>query len=229
MAGSQNRGVALLDLLLPPSCAGCGRYGEILCGRCRAKLRPLNAGDGFLAPDPGVLVGEAFILAVAAFAHREEAQRILRRLKYGGGQRVAEPLAGQALPAFRRLLAVSGHAPLVPVPLHRVRQRDRGYNQADLLSAALARRAGLDVWPALVRCRATERQHGLDRATRLRNLRHAMTFQPPATFAGSDRRPASVILVDDILTTGATFEACAAVLGEAGVDTVYGFAIAREV
>ena len=194
-------------------------------------LRPLNADDGFLAPDPGVVVGEAFVLAVAAFAHRDEAQRILRRLKYGGGQRVAEPLARQALPALRRLLAVSGDAPLVPVPLHRVRQRDRGYNQAHLLAAALARRAGLGVWPALVRRRPTERQHGLDRATRLRNLRHAMAFLPPsaAATAGAGGQPASVILVDDILTTGATFEACAVILREAGIETVYGFAMAREV
>jgi ComF family protein len=221
--------VGLLELLLPPSCAGCNRYGEILCPQCRAGLQPLTAKDGFLAPDPGVVVGDAFVLAVAAFAHRDEAQRILRRLKYGGGRRVAEPLARQAAPALRRLLTVSGDAPLVPVPLHRMRQRDRGYNQADLLAAALGRRARLGVWPALVRRRPTERQHGLDRATRLRNLRHAMAFHPPAPPAGKVSPPASVILVDDILTTGATFEACAVILREAGIGTVYGFAIAREV
>jgi ComF family protein len=221
--------VAILDLLLPPSCAGCGCYGEVLCGRCRVGLQPLNADEGFLAPDPGVVVGEMFILAVAAFAHRDGAQRILRRLKYGGGQRVAEPLAREALPALRRLLAVTGDTPLVPVPLHRVRQRDRGYNQAHLLAAALARGAGLGVWPALVRGRPTERQHGLDRATRLRNLRHAMAFYPPASAAAAVGQPRSVIVVDDILTTGATFEACAVILREAGIEAVYGFAIAREV
>ena len=221
--------MGVLELLLPPSCAGCGRYGEILCARCQTRLRPLTADDGFLAPDPGVVVGETFVLAVAAFAHRDEAQRILRRLKYGGGQRVADPLARLAVPALGRLLAVSGNAPLMPVPLHRFRQRDRGYNQADLLAAALARRARLDVWPALVRSRPTERQHGLDRATRMRNLRHAMTFRPPAPAPSGAGWPASVILVDDILTTGATFEACAGILRDAGVGTVYGFAMAREV
>jgi ComF family protein len=222
--------VGLIELLLPPSCAGCGRYGEILCVQCRAGLQPLASDDGFLAPDSGVVVGETFILAVAAFAHRDEAQRILRRLKYGGGQRVAEPLARQAAAALRRLLAVSGDAPLVPVPLHRARQRDRGYNQADLLATALARHTRLAVWPALVRRRPTERQHGLDRATRLRNLRDAMAFHPPASPPARDRSsPPAVILVDDILTTGATFEACAVILREAGIETVYGFAIAREV
>ncbi|MGH2489242.1 MAG: ComF family protein [Candidatus Limnocylindria bacterium] len=222
--------VALLDLVLPPSCAGCGRYGTAICSACRASLRPPGlASDAFLASDHSVVVGDALILATAAFAHREAAQRILRRLKYGGGRRLAGLLAELALPALSRLLAVSGPAALVPVPLHRSRQRDRGYNQAELLARELARRTNLTVWPALVRRRATQRQHGLDRTTRLRNLSQAMelsTVRPPA--AAHEAMPA-VLLVDDILTTGATLEACAVILRAAGVPAVYGFAVAREV
>jgi ComF family protein len=215
--------VGLLEVLLPPSCAGCGRYGDAICAACRSALRrPWDPADRFIAPDPGVVVGEAFVVAVAAFAHRDKAQRIIRKLKYGGGRRLAEPLARRARPAFRRLLEVSGPAPLVPVPLHRSRERDRGYNQAHLLARALGRQAELPVRPLLVRRRATERQHGLDRATRVRNLRDAM-----AVVAGP--APPVVILVDDILTTGATFEACAVILREAGAEAVYGFALAREV
>lgn len=221
--------MGLLDVLLPPSCAGCGRYGEPICAVCRSRLRPLsNGSDLFLAADPGVVVGEALVLAAAAFAHRDEAQRILRRLKYGGGRRLAAPLAREAMPAFRRLLAITGPVPLVPVPLHRTRQRDRGYNQAELIARELGRQARLPVWPAIRRRRRTTRQHGLDRATRLRNLRDAMTFEPPPPSVGA-AYPATVIVVDDILTTGATFEASAVVLQIAGVCEVYGFAIAREV
>ncbi|HEY7452317.1 MAG TPA: ComF family protein [Candidatus Limnocylindria bacterium] len=215
--------MGLLEVLLPPSCAGCGRYGDAICSACRSALRrPWDPADRFLAPDPGVVVGESFVVAVAAFAHRDEAQRIIRRLKYGGGRHLADPLARRAQPAFRRLLGVSGPGPLVPVPLHRSRERERGYNQAHLLALALGQEARLPVWPLLVRRRATERQHGLDRATRVRNLRDAMAVLPgPA--------PPVVVLVDDILTTGATFEACAVILREAGAAAVYGFALAREV
>lgn len=224
--------MGLLDLLLPPSCAGCGRYGEVVCGPCRASLCPLwTSCSAFLAPDPGVVIGDALTVAVAAVAHREAAQRILRRLKYGGGRRLAEPLADVALPALERLLVISGPAVLVPVPLHEARQRDRGYNQAALLAASLARRTGLAVWPVLVRARATERQHSLDRASRLRNIRQAMALDPSLT-AGAGRTghsPTAAIVVDDILTTGATLEACAATLQAAGVERIYGFAIAREV
>jgi len=222
--------MALLDLLLPPACAGCGRYGAAICPACRGSLRPLASNaDQFLAPDPSIAVGDALILAMAAFAHRDASQRILRRLKYGSGQRLAGPLAELALPALRRLLAVTGPAALVPVPLHQSRQRDRGYNQAELLATELARRTQMAVWPALVRRRATQRQHGLDRATRLRNLSRAMalsTVRPPH---GSDGGSVAVVLVDDILTTGATLEACAVILRAAGVPAVYGFAVAREV
>lgn len=223
--------MGLLDVLLPPACAGCGRFGHVVCNACQANLRLLSDGrDEFLAADPGIVVGDGFVLAAAAFPHRDEAKRILRCLKYGGGRSLAGPLAGQALPAFRALLAISGHAPLVPVPLHRARHRERGYNQASLLAEALARATSLEVWPAIARRRSTQRQHGLDRATRLRNLRNAMAYAPPVPGRDGPRAlPETVILVDDILTTGATFEACAAILRAAGIRAVYGFAIAREV
>lgn len=175
------------------------------------------------------MIGDALILGTAAFAHRDAAQRILRRLKYGSGRRLAGLLAELTLPALNRLLAVTGPAVLVPVPLHRSRQRDRGYNQAELLAHELARRTGLRVWPALVRHRATQRQHSLDRATRLRNLSQAMALSAARPPAGQQDALPTVVLVDDILTTGATLEACAVILRAAGAPAVYGFAVAREV
>ena len=176
------------------------------------------------------MVGEAFVLAIAAFAHRDVAQRVLRRLKYGGGRRLAQPLAEEALPAFRGLLTMSGPAPLVPVPLHADRLRTRGYNQAALLAEHLGRRCGLETWAALERRRPTDRQHRLDRAARIRNLDGAFGLHPRTAAAlRTGRAPPAVILIDDILTTSATMEACAAVLLAAGVDSVYGFAFAREV
>ena len=221
--------VALIDVLLPPACAGCGGYGSLLCGTCRDALDPpADDEDAFLAPDAGTVLGQHFVLAIAAFSHRGVAQRALRRLKYGDARRASGPLARAALPAFRRLSAVSGPAALVPVPLHPERLRLRGYNQAALLAAELARCSGARVWPGLRRARPTERQHGLDRAARLRNLSGAFRVEQ-RWMAASRNPPDTAILVDDILTTSATMEACAAVLAGAGIGSVYGFAIAREV
>ncbi len=169
------------------------------------------------------MVGTDVDLVVAAFRHDSAARRCLQRLKYGSASRLAMPLAEAALPAFDRLLAVSGPAALVPVPVHVVRARERGYNQARLLADALGTLRGLPVVDVLVRGRATHRQHGLDRSSRLANLRAAFSVRAGA------RVPARTILVDDILTTGATLEACAAALRAARPGSVYGFAVAREV
>jgi len=132
-------------------------------------------------------------------------------------------LAERAASRFGDLTAVAGSAVLVPVPIHPLRLRERGYNQAALLATGLSRATGMPTADLLFRQRATTRQHRLDRAARLRNLRDAFAVKANA------RAPPVAILVDDILTTSATLEACAAVLSAAGAAHVFGFAVAREV
>lgn len=216
--------MGLFDLLLPGACAGCGRYGAVLCASCVASMQPAGAPvDRFAASDPGVVVGDAMELAMAAFAHEGAMRRALQRLKYGGAGRLAAPLALAAAPSLRRLLNLTGDAALVPVPVHAARRRQRGYNQAELLSAELGRLVQLHVVDVLVRNRPTTRQHGLGRAARLHNLRGALGIRPNA------RVPAVAIVVDDILTTAATLEACAETLRRHGAERVFGFAVAREV
>lgn len=216
--------MGLLELLLPPACAGCGRYGELLCRECLAAFRPAtDPRDRFAAADPGTVIGDALELAVAAFVHAGPTRRALQRLKYGGAGRLAVPLAAAALPALRELLSVCGPLPLVPVPVHPARLRQRGYNQAALLARELGRGAGLPVVEILERRRATTRQHGLGKVARLHNLRGAFAVR------GGQRVPTAALLVDDILTTSATLEACAQALRGAGCERLFGFAIAREV
>ena len=216
--------MGLVDLLLPPACAGCGRFGHLVCDACLAGFRAATTPDDrFVASDPGTIVGEALELAIAAFAHDGSLRRALQRLKYGGSGRIAVPLATAAAPALQALTGMCGQLPLVPVPVHAARERQRGYNQAALLADALATEARLPVRDILQRSRATLRQHGLGKAARLHNLRGAFSLRDGA------RVPPQLILVDDILTTSATLEACAQVLRDAGAVSVYGFAIAREV
>jgi ComF family protein len=150
-------------------------------------------------------------------------RRALAALKYTGASRLAPILARAAAPALGRLLGLTGPATLVPVPLHIERRRARGYNQAELLADHVARLTGMAVADSLERARPTTKQHRLNRAARLHNLRGAFAVRERAIV------PESVILVDDIITTTATLEACASVLREAGCRAVYGFALAREV
>ena len=216
--------VALLDLLLPPPCAGCGRVGALLCAGCVARLEaPSRAADRFVAPDAGIVIGEALILGLAAFAYAGPMRRALAALKYTGVSRQAPILARASLPALAALTAISGPAALVPVPIHLERRRERGYNQAELIARELALVTGLRSATVLERVKPTTKQHRLDRAARLANLRGAFALIQDVPV------PPTAILVDDIITTTATLEACASVLRDGGCEAVYGFAVAREV
>lgn len=216
--------MSLLDLLLPPACVGCGAHGGLLCARCASDLRPPSrAADRFVAADAGVVLGSHLALGVSAFAYEGSLRRTLAQLKYAGAGRVAPLLARAGLPAFNALVAVSGPAVLTPVPVHLERRRSRGYNQAALIARELGTAVGMPVDELLVRSRSTAKMHRLDRAARLRNLRGAISLS-----AGADV-PEVVIVVDDIITTSATLDACAVALQAGGARDVYGYAVAREV
>ncbi len=216
--------VAVLDLLLPPACLGCRARGSLLCARCTAAMKPPSRPeDRFVAADAGTVIGTHLALGIGAFAYDGPIRRALAQLKYEGAGRVAPMLARAGLPAFRDLLAVSGPAVLTPVPVHVERLRARGYNQAALVALELGGASRLPVRDLLVRARSTTRQHRLDRAGRLRNLRGAIGLAP------GTQAPKTVIVVDDIITTSATLEACAAALIGGGAEAVYGYAVAREV
>ncbi len=214
----------LLDLILPPACAACGRSGALLCRACLTAFQPPSRQeDRFVAPDASIVIGDALMVGMAAFSHGGSLRRALAALKYSGASRLAPTLAGAAAPSLTRMLEVSGPAALVPVPVHRERLRARGYNQAALIARELGRVTGHPFADVLERTRPTTKQHRLDRAARLANLRGAFAVRAGASV------PARVIVVDDIITTTATLEACASVLVEAGAQEVYGFAVAREV
>lgn len=159
-------------------------------------------------------------------------RRALHALKYDGERRLA-PLLGAAVARRWARAGVAGDL-LVPVPASPDRVRERGYDQAALIAAEAARRLRLPVLPALERTRATTAQFDLDRAGRATNLGGA--FRVASAFARrspSRTRVESVVgrwivLVDDVVTTGATLAACATALLDAGAMAVSAVAVARE-
>ncbi len=175
-----------------------------LCGRCRRGLSPFAAGAS-LGPYEGGL------------------RTAIHELKYRGRRRVARRLA-DALLADPSASALLGQAEvLVPVPLHPRRRRERGFNQAELLAFELGRRTGLPVaGDALVRRKDTAPQTGLSAARRRQNVAGAFSVRRRARVAGR-----VVVLVDDVLTTGATALACARALKDAQAGEVRLLAVAR--
>ena len=201
---------ALLGVLAPPLCWGCHRpcrARDPLCIRCRAELR-------WLDPEPAVLDG---LPVWAPVAYSGPARALVRGLKFSGAAGLAEPMAA-AIVATAPAGMLGGA--LVPVPLAVRRQRRRGYNQADVLAHAVARRTGLPLAGVLER-RATAPQVGRGRQDRLAAQRGTVTIRAGAS------APARAVLVDDVDTTGATLAAAAATLREAGTHRVDALAYAR--
>jgi ComF family protein len=148
---------------------------------------------------------------------------LIHELKFRGRCRVAERLAVAMLEQPRVVELLVPEAVLVPVPLHPRRARERGFNQAELLGQALARRVRRElVKDALVRRTNTTPQTGLSAAQRRRNVRRAFLVTRPARIDGR-----MVVLVDDVLTTGATARECARVLRQAGASEVRLLTVAR--
>ncbi len=207
-----------LDLLFPPRCVGCGRGGHWFCPACVAAIVPAPAGDVGLEPLAGLWVMGLY----------EDPLRVaIQALKYEGRRQVAGPLGRLLAATYQQQMQRNAPAQfdtLLPVPLHPRRQAERGYNQAALLARRLAREAGLSLREdVLRRSRQTPPQVGLDRARRRANVAGAFTCPPghPA-LAGK-----TLLLVDDVCTTGATLAACAEALRAAGARDVWALTLAR--
>lgn len=147
----------------------------------------------------------------------------LHALKYRGERRLG-PVLGHAM-AERWRRAGRGGDVLVPVPIHAARRRERGFDQAEDLAAAIARELGLPWLPALERRTRTIAQHSLGRRERAANLGGAFAVREGHRQAIAGRW---IVIVDDVSTTGATLTECAAALRGAGVRAVSGLAVARD-
>ena len=200
-----------LDSPVCPACwAGIAGVSPPLCARCGDPLNDWRAADPHCPRcrrQPPV-----FSLARSAGRYEGSLRTIVHAFKYQRRRVLAAPLGALMRDAGSDLL--TGADAVVPVPLHPFRSFERGFNQADDLSCAL----GLPVWRVLRRTRHGPPQAGLPAARRHGNVRGAFALRWGRRHARL--RNAAVVLVDDVMTTGATANACATVLLEAGVRTV---------
>ena len=231
-----------LRILLPSPCVTCGGVLERpldgpVCAACWLGVHPLSAplcvrcGDALVSWRPADPVcprcrrsPPPYSLARSGGRYDGTLREVIHAFKYGGRRALARPLAALMRAAGQDVLA--GIDAVVPVPLHPWRAWTRGFNQADDLARAL----GAPVYRALRRRRHGPPQAALTAARRHANVRGAYTLSgfPPYTRARLRRR--RVLLVDDVMTTGATLDACARVLIEdAGVRDVRVLTAARAV
>lgn len=217
----------------PPSCPGCGRPGRVtgqggfcpaccerlplvvapFCRRCGKPLRLGAANETECRDCAGT--ERAFRVARSAGLYDGELRRLVHRYKFRGERYLAEPLASLLFRVWEAEQALRGTSILVPVPLGADRLAERGFNQAEDLAHSLGERIGRPVVAeALVRVPGQVQSL---RSERARRMAARTTFQALRPGAVAGRR---VLLIDDVLTTGATAEACAEALLRAGATTV---------
>ncbi len=224
---------ALLDVLYPPLCQGCGlrvRAGDFLCPACLAELLPLpltRAQSSAHIASLACACDATMMLVGWEYENGSVIERCIHTMKYRQLHRAGEWLGRLLGERLIGTCLLEGDPLLLPVPLHPLKRIERGYNQAEHLCRGLAAECGLE-WESrlLLRQRYTSSQSAsrLDRDERQANVRDAfMADQARAVELGA--RP--LLLVDDLVTTGATIGACSDVLISSGFTDVRILAVAR--
>jgi ComF family protein len=240
--GIHHLGQAALDLLLPPRCPACNlvsdtRHTGGFCDACwQSVVQVTDACRRCGQPETGALCRRCrrapppFVGAGAPLVYGGQLALAIQRVKYGGASHLCGELGrfmSRHLQRLQHQQQLQHPRWAIPVPLHRRRLAARGFNQAALLARAAVRGTGIGVhFDLLRRVRDTPSQAGLDHEQRRRNL--AGAFVVPAArrrqLSGRD-----LLLVDDVMTTGATAAACAQALLEAGARRVHVLTLARAV
>ena len=228
----------VIDLVYPPRCPLCGAglaTQEGLCGACWAELaipgepacatcqRPFGRGipDGSICA-PCLANPPRHDGIAAGTLYNEASRKLVLAFKHGRRIALARLLAGLVA---ARLPPLEGEWLAVPVPLHRRRLWQRGFNQSALLAIELSKRSGAGVLvDGLVRRRPTPTLGGLGRKARARALAGAIAVNPRRA---PELKGAQVLLVDDVMTSGATSDACVSALKRAGAQRVVVACFAR--
>ncbi|MCE6990680.1 ComF family protein [Dyadobacter sp. CY323] len=216
-----------IDLIFPRCCEGCEKpligNEETICTVCRISLPRLNS-EGMnkdtlqykFVNVPEIISTHSFLL----FTKKSKVQKLLHVLKYRGNKEVGILMGFM----FGQEMLAAGELPnaelIISVPLHRKKKKNRGYNQSDLLAEGFSSATGIP-WSgtALERVKYTETQTGKSKTERRENVRGVFEVREKSL-------PESVIIMDDVLTTGATLEECVETLKTAGCTQFYILTIA---
>lgn len=215
------------DILFPPVCVGCGHSGERLCNRCWRGLKVTILCENRFTALPDPYGGEQLDLLTACRSS-PVLQKIIHDFKYTYTEDFCSflgELMTMRIKDFCRSISEDFYDDkvcLVPIPLHPAREYMRGFNQSLLLSRYISEQLGWRVWNGLNRQRETAPQATLTRHERLNNIRGAFS-----SLCSQCPLPEIVFLVDDVVTTGATFSECRRVLQEAGVREIYGIMLSH--
>jgi len=248
---------AMLDLLFPrqPNCLVCNSILEpgkaLICPSCENKITPIGpplcrkCGRPFIVPGLTAAAGrdfsasgfsksrgyhlctdcrakEHYFIEARSFGHYEGVLRqLIHRFKYGGRRELAEFLGGRMVQTLQHI-SWPAFDYIVPVPLHIKRERERGFNQAYLLACVVNRHTGTPVFRGFIRTKPTQHQTLLDKTLREQNLLGAFKVTDKSSIKGK-----TLLLIDDVYTTGSTVDECSRTLLDAGAQNVFVLTCAR--
>lgn len=204
-------------IFFPQLCAACDQlpalHQEVVCLHCLARLPKTNHHQDKENPFTDRFIGRVRLNTGAAFLYfgkETKTQRLIHQLKYEGRRDIGVKLGE----AFGKVLLNSPHFKdvdlVVPVPLHHKRLIERGYNQSTMIAQGMAKQLGIEVNEhALLRTRYTETQTKKTRLERSQNIQNAFYLSKGLELEGKH-----ILLIDDVMTTGATLEACALAIGD---------------
>lgn len=212
----------LREILFPCTCLVCSKGDKYLCEFCEQSVK-LNMVEiiNFDQPQTPLLYSALYSQAPVKTA--------IRNFKFQGLKSLSEPISAWLNNYWQLVLNDNQFLPqnflVIPVPLHRLRQLSRGFNQAEILAKSFCERFNYELIPnkIVIRNRNTPHQVGLKRFERLTNLLDAFFVTDPEKIKNRD-----IIIIDDVITTGATIEEIAKVLREAGAKKIIGLSVARD-
>lgn len=217
----------LVDFIFPPFCLLCearlSSVDGLICPRCDQELplldQPLKSAERL---DAHTATELHFSHSFAVFEFSDAVQQLIHDMKYHNMSRLGFYLGKRMAQRMPEDLVTSIDA-VVPVPLHPVRYRERGFNQSEMLAQGMSKHTGIPVLPnAIKRIRQTEQQAKFDRQARMANVSGAFSVQHPESLSGL-----CIALVDDVMTTGSTLNECAKCLLDAGAIEVIAFSVVR--
>ena len=199
------------DIMFPKNCIGCGKEGKYVCENCRL----------FLSETPSIFHQGSLEEVIGCWEYEGLAKKIIFKIKYNG-----------IFDAINELIEIAFEIrePYLPentiitfVPMFKKKEKIRGFNQAELIARKLGKITGREVLPLLEKVKDTLSQTTLNKVERMVNVKDS--FQGKGESGDCD----SVLLVDDVWTSGATMKECAKVLKKSGVKRIFGFTLARTV
>jgi ComF family protein len=226
--------IFFLDVFFPKKCIICRNYGKLCCTECIESIEKIYTST---CPGCGKISGNSKYcqscrthikpsvssIIVACSYQSPVVKEIIHSFKYLGMTEFSEYCADLVSQRLSKI-KMPKNLVIVPVPLHRYRCRQRGFNQAELIARSLSEKLKVSGGDALARIKKTKNQVGLFRDQRLINLTGAFSCVDQELILGKN-----ILLVDDVVTTGSTLNECAKVLKQAGAKSVIGVVVARNI